>query len=445
MPHLLRLFNGEIMKKITFTVTLLLACTLLILLLNHNSIGYCSDDKPTHLVDKRVELVSLVFRLAGVGVEPREITDYQMALSNNFEHLRDHPVVTFSRHMFYPSGGPVLITNLLKFDKGMISLNARLLDSPCFAVLDLFTMETFVDFLNCFYVESEFGQFFLDHYEYFRCHSERFISLVYDYLNYNWFLEYGLYEHNMNIILSPGLNADVDGLSTYFVDPDSGETIVYAIISTSDEYTLWGHLGLLIHEFVHSFADHIAYNWFWENNDFRELMIRTFANNSYHHLYMNPLQLAKEYVTEAFTILYLVENTTMSLERLLYWRYLNGKTYIQEIYSMVTKHNHIIFPNILTKSDLNLPEYTLSDVTSYIINENHEITVQFLFFEQQLDFTSYLIPNWTVRDQFGSTTNDIFYLYSDGSRILIIDLGCGIQEGFSYGQRLAFWIDVTEN
>ena len=429
------------MKKIIFTVIIFLTCALLILL-NHSSVGYCSDEKPSHLVDKRVELVSLVFRLAGIGYNPQESTDYQMSLSINFEHLKDHPVVIFSRHSFQSYIVPSGIYNVLKFDGDLIKLDTELVNTTDFAMLDLLTMETFVDFLNCFFMESEFGQFFLDHYEYFRCHSERFISLVSDYVNYDWFLKYGLYEHNMNIILSPGLNVHVGGLSFCFTDSDSGETVVYAILPTSSEYILRSHLSVLIHEFVHPFANYKAYNMFWGDHDFREMMIRSHTSNSNHSLITNPLQLAREYITHAYTILYLVENTTMSLERLLYWDYLNGKTYIQEVYSFITDHNHF---NFQTKSitDLSLPTYYLSDIESYTFNDQL-IIWQFLVLCYHVDFSSFLIPNSIEGAIFGSAINDAFYVQVEGKKQLVIDLGCGIPEGFSEGVRMVYRINLNE-
>ena len=412
-----------------------------------NHIVYCASENPSHLVDERLELMSLIFRLADMHVHTQNVTDYQLSLADNFYQFREHPAVNFARSSFDPSYCIISTFNLFQIADGVFQLNSDLIDSHSKALegtsIDIvFFLETFIDFLNCFYTETEFNLFFKNNYEYFLCHSERFMTQIAVQMNCEWFIEYGIYQHNMNIVLAPGISSDIYvGLASYYTDPHTYETVAYAILTTSDNYCLALHLFALVHEFVHPFADQIAYDLFWENTDFREWCIRTFANDSViTRDFRSPIEVAREYVTNAFTILYLTEHTSMSLERLLYWEYAHGYTYIQEVFSLITEHENFNFQT-KTIADLSLPAYTLSDINSYIHNGN-EITWRFLEFEQQLDFASILIPNCIEGAAFGSTTNDVFYVAVGSNKQLLIDLGCGVLEGFTEGIRMVHRIHI---
>ena len=396
----------------------------------------------THLMDERLELVALVFRLAGKTFYTSELTNYQQSLVEHFYQFKDHPAVTFSS--IFPDDEIATGISMYLIRKGdTFLLNTCIAESRNLSSSSIFKYETFVDFLNCFYKESNFQEFFYNQYEYFVSHSEHFINEVYRHVNHDWFIDYGVHPQNMNVILSPSMNPElIGGFSFHFTNQSTNEKTVYAIVPTHLSYLKAHHLPILIHEYVHPFADEIAYEWFWSNCKFRDWSVETFNNMTDLALLRSPLIIAKEYLTQAYTILYLVENTNMSLSRLLYInRFLLGLTYIQEVFTMITQHEYIELRQP-TLDDLELPKYTLSDVNTYIHNGN-EITWQFLNFNQLVDFTSILIPNCIEGAAFGSTTNDVFYIHVGNNKQLIIDLGCGVLEGFTEGIRMVhrFHID----
>ena len=292
-------------------------------------------------VDKRFELVSLVFRLAGRPEHNDISTSYQRRLASTFDNYRQHPLVTYTAQNLH-FGYDAVFAMAIHLEK--IGNEFTLISDTDFLFAEMggfvsWTRENaaeFIELLNDFYVYANFSEFFHENAAYFTEHSERFQNALYNYINFEWFRQHGFNPDNMRVVLSPSSSQNGYGGWIYGRTPD--ETIVYAALPGSRDYS--GFRCFVIHEFAHAIGNPIAKVWYLENEDFRR-----WSDDSVDLIrmpfYSSGMIMAFEYVTRAYTILYMVENTDADLLQLLRAEYLNGFPYIQEVYAMITEHEKI--------------------------------------------------------------------------------------------------------
>lgn len=394
---------------------------------NNSDIIESNQNTNTHLVDERFELIALVLRLTEQGghfFRP-DTTDFHQRLDYTFGDFYEHPAVRFVRRWGLSMDAALnvaihldKIDDTFAFVENIENLGAgyvRWLENSLIAT-------SFLNYLNSFYEETNFAVFFQEHYEYFAEHSKRFKKEVYSQINFEWFKQHGLNSDNMHVILSPS-NGDL-GVATQRYGHDG--KIVYAAVPTSSNYSIpqYGYLLWVIHEFVHSFANPIADTWLLENSEFNK-----WVNASYHSqrilIAHHVQQVAQEYVTRAYTILYMIENTEANLINMLLSDILAGYSHIQEVFALITDHEIIDFS---LSALFGIYEYHLSEEQTHDFGDS---TIKWHF----LDLLGYellldnFVPN-TWHNMFGSQTGQAMYVFYGDSKFLFIDLGTA--EGFDW-------------
>ena len=220
-------------------------------------------DKPR--VDHRVELVSIVFRLAGAPEYNHNMyTSYVDKIRTHYAPYMDHPLIEFVKQLRE--------TNGVAYDAAMfmaISLDDNL--DPLVPFTDKipearWTRESaleFVRLLKDFYRETNSAEFFRQQKETYLLASERFAP-VYEKLDIAWYPAfYGQDPEEQFIII----NALGNGGNNYGpqIKLSDGQRKVYAIMSTwkTDQagdplYTAEEYFPTLVHEFNHSFINHLV-------------------------------------------------------------------------------------------------------------------------------------------------------------------------------------------
>lgn len=213
-------------------------------------------------VDKRVELLSIVFRLAGNKEYNATIfIRYTDKVENHFSEYKEHELIMFSRSLRENNG--------ISYD-AVVSM-AVILDDNLNPMIDFSSTlpdkrwtendaNKFIKLLKAFYKDAECEKFFRENMELFQEVSNRF-DFVYKTLDLNWFQSFygNKAEENFNIIISPGCGGHNYGPS--YTLPNTKKE-VFAIMGTwkvdesgmpiyeNDEY-----LPAIIHEFNHSFIN----------------------------------------------------------------------------------------------------------------------------------------------------------------------------------------------
>jgi len=212
-------------------------------------------------VDKRFELLSIVFRLAGnEEYNATYFKKYTDKVESHFEQYKNHEIVKFAKELKERN----------EISHEAVMNMAIILDDNLNPLIDFSNNVPerwskdeaiiFVKLLQKFYKDAKCEEFFRENEELFREVSNRF-SQVYRTLDLNWFQSfYGKKaEENFNISVSLGCGAHSYG-SSYTLPNTVKE--VFAIMGTwkVDEtgmpvYEKDEYLPTIVHEFNHSFVN----------------------------------------------------------------------------------------------------------------------------------------------------------------------------------------------
>lgn len=213
-------------------------------------------------VDKRVELLSIVFRLAGnKEYNATFFKNYTDKIETHFNEFKEHELIKFAKELRKNKG--------ISYD-AVVSM-AIILDNNLNPLIDFSTTlpekrwnkgdaNKFIRLLKEFYKDSECEEFFIENEELFQEVANRF-SPVYKTLDLDWYQSfYGKKaEENFNIIISPSCGGGNYGPS--YTLPNAKKE-VFAIMGTwkVDEsgmpvYEKDEYLPTILHEFSHSFVN----------------------------------------------------------------------------------------------------------------------------------------------------------------------------------------------
>ncbi|MBB5635139.1 hypothetical protein HDE68_001024 [Pedobacter cryoconitis] len=216
-------------------------------------------------VDQRVELVSIIFRLAGnPEYNMKFAKNYIKDIHDYFDKYKNEPVINFARELSQEKGMGFsrvmfLVVNLeFKDNKfSLIKVSKNSMDGK-WAMDDAVK---FVNLLNDFYKISAFDIFFKNHQENYKQATDQFNNITASF-DTEWYLNY-YGEHSVDYRTVLGL---ANGGANYGPDvfPADQKKIVYAIMGSwiFDEagnpvFLKNDYLPTLVHEFNHSFVNHI--------------------------------------------------------------------------------------------------------------------------------------------------------------------------------------------
>ena len=391
-----------------------------------------SDYRPNKVYES-VELISLLMRLAGDMSEVfnQEFTEYQRSLMLTFGEFADHPAVEHTRHLIYSRGigfdAPMwLALYMERVDDGF-----RLKEDAAFWYEDeRWTQEIaeeFIPLINDFYIDSNFGEFFDANIPYFEEHTQRLIDELLIKINFDWFCQFGFSRDELRVTIYPsgsqgGFGPTIRGIN-------------YAVLPVTEYYG--DFLAFVIHEFAHSFANPIADAWYEENEDFRRMsddsvdLVRMWW-------YGTGLIMAREYVTRAYEILYLVENHDENILFLLLEQAAGGFPYIETVFAMITDHDLLLTPesDILT--------LVFGEGLEYILGEKQQVIISAdrVYFKMvDLKGEELNLDDFDHNDNgniYNTQKGDVLVKFVDGVGVeVMIDLGespFGVEFGFAEGE-----------
>lgn len=241
-------------------------CTLLCLILLLAG-GYAFGAKqalPRPTVDKRVELMSVVFRLAGVREYSQTLfKSYTDRIEAWFAPYKDHPVVERARELRKTHGVAydAVMAMAVRLDD-RLRLDPKKIDSTLDPRWDRAQLDAFAVELQKFVKESKFEQFFKQNQALYAQITERFMS-IFNELDVSWYARFYGQEPSERYVVVLGAG---NGQANYGArtDTPNGGRDVYAVIgvSTVDSagvpvFPTDRYLSLLVHEFNHSFVNHL--------------------------------------------------------------------------------------------------------------------------------------------------------------------------------------------
>lgn len=234
-------------------------------------------------VDRRVELLTIVARLAGFEEYSENVLKtYADDIDRHFEKYRQHPAILYAKELRKNHG--------VGYD-AVMTMAVHLSEPPALAPRLAFTddviderwggkkkAEEFVKLLRQFYKDADCDGFFKSHAAFYATAEQRFQQLL-DKVDFDWYRRfYGELpdgSFNLYIRLQYGGNYGPE-----VVFPNKKKD-VYAILGTvqADDagLPLYGErqLPIIIHEFSHSFINHL---FFARVNEFKPAGEKIFAS-----------------------------------------------------------------------------------------------------------------------------------------------------------------------
>lgn len=209
-------------------------------------------------VDKRIELLSIVFRLAGAfEYNMNNFKSYTDVIENHYAPYKHHRLITFTKK--------IRDENKIAFDAVMemaiyLDDNLNLL-KPYHRWGDE-NVATFVYLLKAFYKDTKSRQFFKKSKNIYAEASKRFLP-IYDKIDTSWFMSfYGKPPKDDFLIV----NALGNGGANYGISIElpKQNRKVYAVMGawTTDDkgmvtFEMTDYFPILIHEFAHSFVNEL--------------------------------------------------------------------------------------------------------------------------------------------------------------------------------------------
>lgn len=232
---------------------------------------YAQETSASDIIDQRIELVSIVYRLSGaeefthIHYPDRVFTMYIDSIEEHFRKYEKHPAVQFARKLkkqgigyHYAMYLPLIVSNppdmeiVVPFKEGrsVYRWNAN-------------TAGEFLILLNQFYRDSDFEKFMEKNQPLFEAVEVRFSAMT-SRINTEWFTSFfgNRSEFDFKMINAPGI-----GPNNYSVDVEfpQGKKSSFAILGSSLTDSLGmpvydaPYLYVLVHEFNHSFVNPVVY------------------------------------------------------------------------------------------------------------------------------------------------------------------------------------------
>jgi hypothetical protein len=297
-------------------------------------------------VDTRVELLSIVFRLAGAKeYNSTDNAGYVEKIHNHFDRFKDHNLIKYAQQiresdgigydavMFYAINIDSLSTiqPIVPFSKG----------SPDKRWNEV-TLTKFTALLKQFYKDADCKSFFDSNKDYYALAETQFYSL-FKKLDVEWYYKYYGKVPNENFKIVIGLGNGGNNFGPH-VDLPNKSRDVYAIIGAStfdaagvptfeDDY----YLPTLIHEFNHSFVNYLIENSKAQLNHSAEIIFEKEKVKMKKQAYTNWETMINEATVRASVIRYMMnhESDTTKTDAELKRQLANGFVWMKELVALL--------------------------------------------------------------------------------------------------------------
>ncbi|MDR3652756.1 MAG: DUF4932 domain-containing protein [Paludibacter sp.] len=269
------------------------------------------------IVDKRIELLSIVFRLAGnQEYSATKFKRYTDDIESYFAPYKNHKLIRFAKelHEKRSIGFDAVMTMAISIE-GMPHFKL-LVQNANTHLEDRWRNKDVVKFiklLNSFYLDAHCSEFFKAHEELYRTLPERF-DKVYTNLDINWYEKFYGKKLNENFLI---INSLANGGSNYglHIESESGNKTVYAIIGTwtvdsvgLPSYDINNYFPFLLHEFNHSFVNYLTDNNKFQLEESGSIIFKKVEQNMRKHAYANWNTMLSEALVRAAVIKYLKDH-----------------------------------------------------------------------------------------------------------------------------------------
>ncbi len=264
-------------------------------------------------VDKRVELLSITFRLAGADEYSSErYPDYVEKINTHFEPYKNHQAIQFIKDR--------LRRENIGFDAVMLYA-ISISDSYPFTPLIDFDTEIrderwkpesarrFLELLNEFYEDASVNEFFEDNEGLYEFASSNF-QKVFEELDVDWYSQFYGEDPKDEFRIVNGLGNGGGNFGPSLIKGDS--KVAYAIMGTWSvdslgvpNYPVEAYFPTLLHEFNHSFVNHVVEKYHPQLEESGKKLLKPIKKEMYKQAYQDWTTMMAEAVVRAAVVKYL--------------------------------------------------------------------------------------------------------------------------------------------
>lgn len=279
----------------------------------------CNAQMVSH-VDERVELTSIVFRLAGMHEYiNNNVKAYADRIDRYFEPYKDHPVIAYVQSLRQEYGLAYATVAkgslLLSIDKNRVSMRPEATPEILNYAESRWPYEAFVkyvDLLNDFYRKTRFHKFFADNADVYRAAEQSTDALLLN-INPEWFSSF----FGTDVILPKVYAAVANGPHNYCVD-DYSSSSKYGIVigcafgDTNGMPTMFPAasaptLYAIVHEICHIYTSPIEQMYRPYMQEASEKIYEEVEEPMRRLAYGSPVEVIGEWFNNLCTILYFKE------------------------------------------------------------------------------------------------------------------------------------------
>ncbi|MDR2683883.1 MAG: DUF4932 domain-containing protein [Prevotellaceae bacterium] len=228
----------------------------------------------TTKVDKRVELMSLVFRLAEAEEYLNaELPQYTQKIDSCFLPYKTHKLIKYTQFLRENYGvaydAVMSLAVHLQIENGKVKLNLDLNKNQIDERWNQDILPKYINLLNNFYKKSKFEDFFTANSDFYKKTEQNFKTQITDNVNFTWFKNFFGTEmpHQLNLVASL-----LNGGGNYGANTESlnGKKEIFSIIGCWQTDSLGipqystGVVSIVAHEFNHSFVDPLIDKFYLE-------------------------------------------------------------------------------------------------------------------------------------------------------------------------------------
>jgi len=219
-------------------------------------------------VDKRVELLSIVFRLAGSHEYSQNLfPKYVESIEIHFDEFKSHDLIKYVKDELLEDGiGFSSVMSMAIHITEPPNINPIITPFPYKSLEEPWGKESSIKFLkllNEFYTDADCETFFKNNKELYKTASNRF-KKVYQNLDLEWYQNFYGAKPKGEFRIINGLG---NGGANYGpkIFSQNGNEVIYAIMGTwsvdsigTPTYEIGDYFPTLLHEFNHSFVNHLV-------------------------------------------------------------------------------------------------------------------------------------------------------------------------------------------
>ncbi len=357
------------MKKLLTLILIVTFCTSLV----------AQNKQLVPKFDERVELLSVVFRLAEASeYMNNSIKPYSDSADNYFKAFKKHEVVKLAKKLRKKNGvsydAVMSMAIHLEIEGESVRFN-KLLTEGAFDKRWDNSAEEFIKQLDDFYRQSQFNRFYEQNQSLYMIAIKRFEKIS-NSVNLSWFENFFGYapKGKYNIVLS-FLNRGNYGPK---VLAKSGKESIYSILcawkTDSLAYPIYNKnkKETLVHEFCHSFCNQLGEKYYPEMETKALDFYKSVSNRMRRQAYGSARTMINETLVRASTIKYLEDEgaSAAQINRLLNIEKANGFLWIDKLYESLSDYSTArnkyktlddFMPNIVTQHNLMSPEKLIMD------------------------------------------------------------------------------------